>query len=225
LSFNPSDVGTDGAIPFDLNEAGELGKFSFDCAFYRRTKREMLAHGWEEVQVFGRTDIDVDTLLLGFADPHDGQPVPTWSSRTVNKLLPTASLPLRLASAYLLTKMMRWLLWPSVENMHALPEWLMPLPRQDCSSDDILIDLIPWPQLRQYLYQHPGEFLAGAFVGHIHVHWPYGDDACHYWDAGTASTRMSPLFESHINDLNNWTLDAKALETMPQVEGLVPISQ
>jgi hypothetical protein len=28
--------------------------------------------------------------------------------------------------------------------MNAMPEWMMPLPRQDCSPYDILIDLIPW---------------------------------------------------------------------------------
>ena len=103
----PSDGVADGAT-FNFNDStSEFGKFSFDCAFYRRTKREMLANGWDETQIFGRQEIDVDTILLGFMDPHDSQSVPTWSSRTVNKLLPAAPIPLRLASAYLLTKMMR----------------------------------------------------------------------------------------------------------------------
>jgi hypothetical protein len=70
----------------------------------------MLANGWDEAQIFGRNEIDVDTILLGFIDPQDGQPVPTWSSRICNKLLPAASLPVRLASTFLLTKMMR--VWP-----------------------------------------------------------------------------------------------------------------
>lgn len=97
----------DGAERFAFAGDSELGKFSFDCAFYRRTKRELLANGWDEVQIFGQNEIDVDTILLGFMDPQDGQPVPTWSSRTVNKILPAAPLPVRLASTYLLTKMMR----------------------------------------------------------------------------------------------------------------------
>lgn len=67
----------------------------------------MLANGWDEIQVFGRHEMDVDTLLLGFVDPQDGQPVPTWASRTVNKMLPGSSIPIRLASMFLLTKMMR----------------------------------------------------------------------------------------------------------------------
>jgi hypothetical protein len=105
IAFPPDPM--DGAEQFNFNGASELGKFSFDCAFYRRTKREMLANGWDQAQIFGQNEIDVDTLLLGFTDPQDGQPVPTWSSRTVNKILPGASLPVRLASTYLLTKMMR----------------------------------------------------------------------------------------------------------------------
>ncbi|KAF2191060.1 hypothetical protein K469DRAFT_735940 [Zopfia rhizophila CBS 207.26] len=221
LGFRPDVI--DGAAPFNFNNASELSKFSFDCAFYRRTKREMLANGWDEGQLFGRNEIDVDTILLGFTDPQDGQPVSTWSSRMVNKLLPAAPLPVRLASTFLLTKMMRWLIWPSIENMNQMPEWLMPLARQDCAPYDILIDLLPWPQLRQYLYQHPGEFVVGAFVGFVSINWPYADDASHYWDIESGCTRLTPLFETHIGDLNSWSLDAKAMEIMPQIDGMVPL--
>jgi hypothetical protein len=87
--------------------ANALTKFGFDCAYYRRTKRELLANGWNEAQIFGRYEVDVDTLLLGFVDPQDTQPVPAWCSRTVNKLLPSAPLPVRLASTWVLTKLMR----------------------------------------------------------------------------------------------------------------------
>jgi hypothetical protein len=105
LSFPPDAM--DNATTYVYSETNPMAKFSFDCAFYRKTKRDMLANGWDETQVFGRNEIDVDTILLGFIDPQDGQPVTTWSSRTVNKILPAAPLPLRLASTYLLTKMMR----------------------------------------------------------------------------------------------------------------------
>ena len=122
--------------------------------------------------------------------------------------------------------------------MNAMPEWLVPLARQDCLPFDILVDLLPWyyylscsiaplnlsrPQLRRYLYQHPSEFPVGAFVGFVGLNWVYEDSACHYWDIEAGCTRLTPLFENHINDLNSWTLDAKALEVMFQLEGLVPI--
>ncbi|KAF1978520.1 hypothetical protein BU23DRAFT_525229 [Bimuria novae-zelandiae CBS 107.79] len=210
---------------FPYNESDQYSKFSFECAFYRRTKREMLANGWDEAQIFGRNEVDVDTLLLGFVDPQETLPVPTWAAKMVNKMVPGIPLPARLASTFLLTKMMRWLIWPSVDNMNAMPDWLMPLARQDLAPYDLLIDLIPWPQLRQYLYQHPGEFVAGAFFGLIGINWPYTDDACHYWEVDSACSRLTPLFETHINDLDSWTLDAKALELMPQIEGLVPIAR
>ncbi|KAF2006937.1 hypothetical protein P154DRAFT_178907 [Amniculicola lignicola CBS 123094] len=222
-TFIQTDGAIDGAESFNLLHTSEISKFSFDCAFYRRTKRELLANGWDDTQVFGRNEMDVDTILLGFVDPSDAHPVPTWASRTTNKLLPAAPLPLRLASTYLLTKMMRWLIWPTVENMNAMPEWMMPLPRQDCSPYDILIDLIPWPQLRQHLYQHPGEFMVGAFVGFVNLSWPYADDACHYWDIEAGCTRLTPLFENHVADLLSWAMDAKALELMPQLESMVPV--
>jgi len=217
----------DGAInsvsPFSFDASNDLGKFSFDCGFYHRTKREMLANGWDEVQIFGRHELDIDTVLLGFMEPEHAHPVPTWASRTINKLLQSSPVPVRLATTYLLTKMMRWLIWPTVENMNAMPEWLLPLERQDCSTFDILVDLLPWPQLRRYLYQHPGEFPMGAFVGNVGLNWMYTDDACHYWDIESGCTRMTPLFESHISDLNSWTLDAKALDGMIHLDGMVPI--
>ncbi|XPS73622.1 hypothetical protein M3J09_005766 [Ascochyta lentis] len=229
LNFAP-DTAVDGVTPMNPSPmtlesaANALSKFGFDCAYYRRTKQELLANGWSEVQIFGRFDIDVDSLLLGFADPQDTQPVPAWCARTVNRILPTATLPVRLASTWILTKLMRWLIWPSVENMNSNPEWLMPpMGKQDVSPYDILIDLVPWPQVRRLLYQHPQEFSVGPLVGAIGITWPYADDSCHYWDIEAGCTRMTPLFESTVADLNSWTLDPKILEIMPQLEGMVPM--
>jgi hypothetical protein len=94
--------------PLDIEATtNALSKFCFDCTYFQRAKRDLLANGWSEGQVFGRAEIDVDTILLGFVDPQDTQTVPTWCARTVNKILPATSLPVRLASTWLLTKMMR----------------------------------------------------------------------------------------------------------------------
>jgi hypothetical protein len=73
------------------------------------------------------------------------------------------------------------------------------------------------------LYEHPRKYPVGHFVGLIGVTWPFADDACHYWDIEAGHTRMTPLFESTVADLNNWTLDPKILEIAPQLEGLIPI--
>lgn len=95
------------APPYMFDTPSNVGKFSLQCGLYRRTKIEMLASGWDEVEIFGRHEIDVDTIVLGFMDPQDGQPVSTWSSRTVNRMLQSAPVPIRLASTFLLTKMMK----------------------------------------------------------------------------------------------------------------------
>jgi hypothetical protein len=79
------------------------------------------------------------------------------------------------------------------------------------------------PQVRQLLYQRPQEFAVGPLVGAIGVNWPYADDSCHYWDIEAGCTRMTPLFESTVAELGNWTLDPKILEIMPQLEGVVPM--
>lgn len=107
IPFQPPDHPSDGLGPYPYNETNDSNKFSLECALYRRTKREMLANGWDEAQIFGRNEMDVDTLLLGFADPQESLPVPTWASKMVNRVLPAAPIPVRLASASLLTKMMR----------------------------------------------------------------------------------------------------------------------
>lgn len=107
LAYQAPEHAVDGVSPFSYTETNELSKFSFECAYYRRTKREMLANGWDEAQIFGRNDVDVDTLLLGFADPQESLPVPTWAAKTMNRILPAAPLPIRLAFTYTLTKMMR----------------------------------------------------------------------------------------------------------------------
>lgn len=206
------------------SSAGALQKFGFDCAYYRRTKRELFQNGFNEAQIFGRSEIDVDTLLLCFLDPSDEQPVSTWCSRTINKLFPTSPLPVRLAYTWLLTKVMRYLIWPTVGDMQASPDWLMPpLSKSENSPYNMLIDLVPWPQVRQLLHAHPRQYPVVNLVGFIGITWPYADDACHYWDIETGYTRLTPLFESTVADLNSWTIDPKALEIMPQLEGHVPV--
>ena len=79
------------------------------------------------------------------------------------------------------------------------------------------------PQVRQLLFEHPQEFSVGPLIGAIGIAWPYADDACHYWDIEAGFTRMTPLFENTVADLNNWTLDPKILEIMPQLESMILI--
>lgn len=125
--------------------------------------------------------------------------------------------------------------------MNANPEWMTSsVGKQEITPYDILIDLIPWcvtcpfpicmrmltgsrPQLRQLLYQHPQEYPVGHFVGLIGITWPYADDACHYWDIDAGCTRLTPLFESTVLELRNWTIDPKILEIAPQLDGVIPV--
>ncbi|KAL7780138.1 hypothetical protein CFE70_010160 [Pyrenophora teres f. teres 0-1] len=166
-----------------------LNKFGFDCAFYQRTKRDLIANGWNEAQIFGRSEIDVDTVLLCFLDPQDAQPVATCQ-----------------------------------HTMNNTPDWLRPqVGKQEASPYDMLVDLVPWPQVRQLLYQHRQEYNVIHLVGLIGITWPYADDTCHYWDIETGYSRMTPLYESTVADLNNWTIDPKILEIMPQLEGHIPL--
>jgi hypothetical protein len=112
LSY-PQDSVVEGAQPMNPSLLSleavttALNKFGYDCAVYRRSKQDLFANGWSEEQVFGRYEMDVDSILLGYMDPLDAQPVSAWCSRTVNKLLPVAPLPVRLASTWLLTKLIR----------------------------------------------------------------------------------------------------------------------
>jgi hypothetical protein len=77
--------------------------------------------------------------------------------------------------------------------------------------------------VRQLLYQHPHEYPVEQLVGLIGIAWPYADDACHYWDIEAECTMITPLLLSTIADLNNWTIDPKILEVMPQLEGHIPV--
>jgi len=83
LNFAP-DTAVDGVAPMNPSPmlletaANALSKFGFDCIYYRRMKQDLLSNGWSEEQVFGRSEVDVDSVLLGFADPQDTQSVPAW---------------------------------------------------------------------------------------------------------------------------------------------------
>lgn len=103
---SPENPG-EGAVSFATTANIDLRKLNFETQVYKQTKREMLASGWNQVQIFGQNAIDVDSLLLGYADPQNAQPVSAWAARVVNRSLSAASMPLRLALSSLLTKLMK----------------------------------------------------------------------------------------------------------------------
>ncbi|KAK4901910.1 hypothetical protein LTR49_027165 [Elasticomyces elasticus] len=73
------------------------------------------------------------------------------------------------------------------------------------------IDLIPWPELRDTLIQQPARVekfydVTPDFASLVTLEWPYSPAKLIDCDPTTSATRLSPLFQRHVLELKNWSL-------------------
>lgn len=113
--------------------------------------------------------------------------------------------------AYIMFIILRWLISPTRENFERLPLWCRPVPCQLTISHAIWIDLIPWPDMRAEMVRNPDLYpFDQFFVPHSKtesLNWDHSDEAM-YVEGSNADGEyvLSQMYETHIRDLNNWTL-------------------
>lgn len=56
---------------------------------------------------------------------------------------------------------------------------------------------------------------------HLSVNWPYGLDEALEKHPVSGATRLTAVFEEHVTDYDNWSVDESILKTFPEVVGLI----
>ncbi|KAL2006644.1 hypothetical protein VTN00DRAFT_9312 [Thermoascus crustaceus] len=149
-----------------------------------------------------------------------------------------SSLPEQVAILYLMFLLMRWQIYPTQQNYDRLPEWLTPRPSQLFTPHPAWIDYLPWPRMRDRLvmsYQdYPFENWFIPYTRTLSLNWPYEATDCLLSSGDSDELLINPVFESHLRNLNNWSLGpafAKAFPDLvdttrikPDTKGNSPIS-
>ncbi|KAF7115909.1 hypothetical protein CNMCM5793_003652 [Aspergillus hiratsukae] len=132
-----------------------------------------------------------------------------------------SSLPEQVAVLYVMFLLMRWQIYPTVENYERLPDWLTPRPSQLLTPHPAWLDYVAWPRMRDRLvcsYQdYPFENWFIPYTRTLSVNWPYEATDCLLSTSDNEDLIINPVFERHFRNLDNWSLGPAFAEAFPQL--------
>ncbi|OAA57979.1 hypothetical protein SPI_06864 [Niveomyces insectorum RCEF 264] len=136
----------------------------------------------------------------------------------------TKSATTRIALMYILSHLLRWLVCRNKQSYDKLPGFLRPTRLQCTVPHPAWIDVVTWPEardtiIREKLWTTFGFDEFRRVTGNcMSVNWPYTDSGA-FVDLGDGQNSvLSPLFENHIRNANNWTLSSSTALVFPFME-------
>jgi len=134
--------------------------------------------------------------------------------------------PERVATMYLMCNYVRWLLNPCQRTFEQMPTFLHPTGTQLSIPHPIWMDIVPWPEVRDLLITNLGTSDSEDYrilaASSISLNWPHHHPVSDidHTGLGTRSEMrvISRVFERHMRDLRNHTLDARMAETFAWLE-------
>jgi hypothetical protein len=123
------------------------------------------------------------------------------------------------ACLYIMHKLLCWQISPLLETYEMIPEWFSPRPSQLVEPHALWMSQIPWPRLRDKIIANQSQYAIEEFQEHynvsICVNWPYRDVDILMFENG--EVRVTPMFESHVIKLENWSLNAPFAARYPEL--------
>lgn len=138
-----------------------------------------------------------------------------------------SALPEQVAVLYIMFLLMRWQIYPTLENYERLPEWLCPRASQIMTPHPAWVDYIVFPKMRDrvianYL-DYPFENWFILWTRTLCVNWPYEPTDALLESPDSDEVMINPVFERHIRDLNNWSVGSSFAEAFPSLAGCMRV--
>lgn len=134
-----------------------------------------------------------------------------------------STLPEQVAILYMMFLIMRWQIYPTLENYERLPDWLCPRASQLLTPHPAWVDYLIWPRMRDRVianYQeYPFENWFIPWTRTLCVNWPYEPTDALLESPDSDEVMINPVFERHIRDLNNWSVGTSFVEAFPSLAG------
>ena len=139
-----------------------------------------------------------------------------------------ATPPEKAAVYYIMTLVMRWQVAPTRANHERLPAWMRPSGWQAARPHAVWVDHVPWPAMRDELVgnyeRYPLELFFVPYTTTLSLNWPYDDvDIFAPPKPSDGELALSPAFESHLRNLNNWSLGSAFTSQFPMLASGVRI--
>lgn len=203
-------------LPRHIGPTCQLDRVVIDLIQTRRPF-ELTGGNFEE---FRERPFPSVSSLLNPIEEANRSPVTSSIVTNIIQVMTVPILPSNLAEQiailYFMSSIIRWQISPTEANYNSMPEWLRPTPSQIISPHPPWLDLFVWPKARDRFATSSKYFNQNATMAEVcneslSVNWPYGP-AGTLVAVGQAEMALNPVFESHIKNLNNWSLGPRFLE-------------
>ncbi|KIX05360.1 uncharacterized protein Z518_06232 [Rhinocladiella mackenziei CBS 650.93] len=188
---------------------------------YVQAARHMLERGVPWSEVLGPGDQVTVDLFFRNRLPGDKFDCSSWASEVCRSF--DNDVFVRLATVFMLTFMMRWLLVPTLENYEKLPDMMKPTPAQCMIPHIGAIETIPLAPVRDAAIYQLRDWLTSLNEANWTVNWPHGIDSAVEQDPVTGATVLTSRFIDHVTNSNNWSVGISFLNAFPEVAGRIRI--
>ncbi|PNP49093.1 hypothetical protein THARTR1_10167 [Trichoderma harzianum] len=190
-------------------------------------RQQRAAEGYEPSEVSGPRYPSVSSLLNP-ANSKFSHPVSRVFTDIITKFPEVSGLPEKVAILYLMFLFMRWQIYPTKENLERLPEWIHPLPCQYEIPHAAWMDFLPYPAMRERVIraENPDLFYFDnfflPFTSTFSISWPYEEAHTLLRNPDSDEIMINPVFESHMQNLDNWKLGRLFAESFPMLADTCP---
>jgi hypothetical protein len=176
---------------------------------FLRSRQREAAEGASKRQLVGPPYPSVSSLLNP-AKSAFSHPLSKVFTDILSKFPDISGLPEQVAVLYIMFLIMRWQIYPTQENYERLPHWLTPRASQIFTPHPAWMDYLPWPGMRDRMICNYKDYdFSNWFIPYtttISVNWPYDATDSLLSTPDSDELMINPVFESHMRNLNNWSL-------------------
>ncbi|KMU90746.1 hypothetical protein CIHG_08707 [Coccidioides immitis H538.4] len=182
-----------------------------DCILlnFLRSRQREAAEGVSKGHLVGPPYPSVSSLLNP-EKSDNSHPLSKVFTDIISKFPDIRDLPEKVAVVYVMFLLMRWQIYPTRENYDRLPEWITPRVSQLVTPHPPWMDYLPWPRMRDRMIAcHTDYDFSNWFIPYtttLSINWPYSDSDALIAIPNSEEYVINPVFESHLRNLNNWSL-------------------
>ncbi|WEW56688.1 hypothetical protein PRK78_002136 [Emydomyces testavorans] len=176
---------------------------------FLRSRQREAAEGMSKGHLVGPPYPSVSSLLNP-EKSDNSHPLSKVFTDIISKFPDIRDLPEKVAVVYVMFLLMRWQIYPTQENYDRLPEWITPRASQLVTPHPAWIDYLPWPRMRDRMIASYADYdFNNWFIPYtttLSINWPYADSDALIAIPNSEEYVINPVFESHLRNLNNWSL-------------------
>ena len=204
-------------LPYTIDDDSPL---SLAFSNFRDAVKHMLNQDMPLSDILGPLDTEVD-LLFRVRSANDPFTAGTWACELA-RIYEHIDFFTQLANAFLLSRYMRWVLDPSLENYILLPDIMKPTHAQRVIPHFASADLYSIPAIRDSLIR--GELKLSQAIGKqpvlgVRIDWPFDLEKAVDRCPTTGTAKLSRLFAACASDAKYWSCSQDFLEKFPEAQG------